>query len=170
MSSTAPPEPGGGLPLWLRAVGSTLVLPGLVAGVIPLLLPADGLGLETFRWAGVIPLGAGLLVLGWTISDFATVGGGTLAPWDPPQQLVGGRLYRIVRNPMYLGVLAIIGGLGLLRQSAAVLGYGAAMAIVFHLRVIGWEEPALRRQFGVPYEAYLTRTPRWVPRWRRGSR
>jgi protein-S-isoprenylcysteine O-methyltransferase Ste14 len=118
----------------------------------------------------VAPLVAGLLVLGWTILDFATAGGGTLAPWDPPRQLVTHRLYQVVRNPMYLGVLATIGGLGLIRESTAVLWYTLAMAMVFHLRVVGWEEPALGRQFGEPYQAYLANTPRWIPRWLRSSR
>ena len=45
-----------------------------------------------------------------------------------------------------------------------VLASAAVAWVVFHLRVITHEEPALRRQFGPAYEAYLCRVPRWLPR------
>jgi protein-S-isoprenylcysteine O-methyltransferase Ste14 len=38
------------------------------------------------------------------------------------------------------------------------------MALVFHLRVVTFEEPALTRQFGEQFAAYLRQVPRWIPR------
>ena len=52
----------------------------------------------------------GLAAYLWCAWEFATAGRGTPAPVDPPKILVARGLYRIVRNPMYVGVLLILLG------------------------------------------------------------
>ena len=64
----------------------------------------------TGRPSGVIALAAGIAGLAWCLRDFALVGRGTPAPFDPPQQLVATGLYRWVRNPMYLSALSLLVG------------------------------------------------------------
>lgn len=168
MTVPAPAGPASGPPLAFRVLLSTLLLPGVVAGLIPWWIFSNpmrlSLELGPWHWLGVAPLAAGLTVLVATIVDFAVVGRGTLAPWDAPQHLVTTRRYRWVRNPMYLGVLAIILGEGMLWQSGGVLIYGEVVAVAFHLRVIAWEEPTLRQEFGEAYADYCRRVPRWWPR------
>jgi len=44
--------------------------------------------------------------------------------------------------------------------------YAAVVFAGFFLFVLGYEEPALRRQFGAEYEAYCSNVPRWIPRIR----
>lgn len=140
----------------------------MVAGLLPWWVQSSPIRLPLafgpWRWLGLLPLGAGLALLLATILDFAVVGRGTLAPWDAPRQLVTSRRYRWVRNPMYLGVLSLILGQGLLLQSGGVLALAGVLAGVFHLRVVYWEEPVLRRQFGPEFEAYRAAVPRWIPR------
>jgi protein-S-isoprenylcysteine O-methyltransferase Ste14 len=48
--------------------------------------------------------------------------------------------------------------------SLALLAYAGAMAVVFHLFVIDYEEPTLRRRFGSAYLEYQRMVPRWIPR------
>ena len=60
------------------------------------------------------------------------------------------------------------GSQALLLGSRAVLGWAACIALAFHLFVLFWEEPDLRRRFGADYEAYCRRVPRWLPRPPRG--
>lgn len=103
------------------------------------------------------------------IWDFARVGRGTLAPVDPPRQLVVRGLYRYVRNPMYLSVTTIVLGELILTRSIALLIYWAIWFAVVNAFVIGYEEPTLRRQFGASYESYRETVPRWIPTFRPGS-
>lgn len=156
------------MPLWVRATAMTILLPGMVAGLIPYRLARGAWALPFASaltpWLGWPLLLLGIAVLFLTIWAFAWSGGGTLAPWDAPTTLVQGGLYRWVRNPMYLGVLATILGQGLLWSSLGVLIYAVAIAIAFHARVVHFEEPVLRRQFGAPFVAYLRAVPRWIPR------
>ncbi len=109
----------------------------------------------------------GLVLAGWCFFDFAARGHGTPAPWDPPRNLVLSGPYRHVRNPMYLGILAILAGEAVFFRSTALLVWTALTAIGFHLAVVLYEEPGLRARFGVDYERYLAVVPRWLPRFRR---
>ena len=109
-------------------------------------------------------MGIGVVLLGTCIWEFARRGRGTLAPVDPPTELVVRGLYRYVRNPMYLSVTMIVLGEVILTGSRGLLGYWAVWFAAVNLFVIGYEEPALRRRFGPTYERYRATVGRWVPR------
>lgn len=160
--------------LALRALVAFLALPGTATLLVPwLLLRWSGADVVSApaRIAGAIVAAAGAVVLGWCVIDFARVGRGTLAPIDPPTLLVRRGLYRVVRNPMYVGVLTVLVGEALAFGSWAIGLWAAALAIAFHMRVVRWEEPVLRATFGAPFEDYLREVPRWWPRGPRpGSR
>ena len=51
--------------------------------------------------------------------------------------------YRYVRNPMYLAVIELIAGQGLLIGGLPLLLYALAFSVVTHLFVLGYEEPTL---------------------------
>ena len=69
---------------------------------------------------------------------------------------------------MYLGVLTAIFGQAIAFGSWRVTEFGLIMAVVFHLVVIGIEEPHLRAKQGAAYDEYCRRVPRWFGR-RRGD-
>jgi protein-S-isoprenylcysteine O-methyltransferase Ste14 len=150
--------------LLLRALISFLVLPGTFAGLIPAWIVSDdpwrGHGLSI----GAVPFIAGAAVLLWCVRDFYVFGRGTLAPWDPPKHLVIVGLYRFTRNPMYFGILLLTAGWSLLAASPLLAGYIVLLVIAFHLRVVLYEEPRLRRQFGEEWVRYSATVPRWIPR------
>jgi protein-S-isoprenylcysteine O-methyltransferase Ste14 len=115
------------------------------------------------------PLGAALAVAGaplaiWCVAVFVTAGHGTPAPFDAPRRFVAVGPYRWVRNPMYLGGFAFLGGAALWVRSPAMLLLAAAGLVLAHLFVLVYEEPALAREFGMPYQEYRQRVHRWVPR------
>jgi protein-S-isoprenylcysteine O-methyltransferase Ste14 len=159
------------MPVWLRAALFIVVMPGAIAGWLPLWIGgasarAPHAPSTVAQWAGVALVAAGWAVLLWCARDFATRGRGTLSPTDPPRALVTAGFYRFTRNPMYVGVVAAIVGFALWLQSRGVLLYAAAMALVFHLRVLLFEEPTLRQMFGAEYDAYCARVPRWLAPFR----
>jgi protein-S-isoprenylcysteine O-methyltransferase Ste14 len=99
-----------------------------------------------------------------TAFRFAIVGLGTPAPIAPTKTLVASGLHRYVRNPMYISVLLVVVGESLLYDSWPVARYGLFLWFAFHLFVLVYEEPTLRRQFGDSYVEYCRRTRRWLPR------
>jgi protein-S-isoprenylcysteine O-methyltransferase Ste14 len=172
--------PGPGWPgLWLiiRSLAWAVLIPGLFAGYVPWryfglrnvqLDPQNPLHIIGLL---CIAIGAGLL--GTCIWEFARSGRGTLAPVDPPRELVVKGLYRYVRNPMYLSVTTVVLGEFLLTGSRQLLVYWAIWFAAANLFVIGYEEPTLRQRFGTSYERYQAEVGRWVPRlharWRGAS-
>jgi protein-S-isoprenylcysteine O-methyltransferase Ste14 len=122
------------------------------------------LGFAPFRLLGALCLLLGLPALLDSFARFALQGLGTPAPIAPPRHLVVTGLYRYVRNPMYVGVVALIIGQGLVFGSTAVLEYGAVVWLGFHLFVIAYEEPTLRHTFGDEYRQFQANVRRWIPR------
>jgi protein-S-isoprenylcysteine O-methyltransferase Ste14 len=90
----------------LRTVVFAIFVPGTVAVLVPRwILPAGA------RWhtdaAGIFALSlaaAGAAIYFWcAFWVFASYGHGTPLPLDPPKRLVAHELYRVMRNPMYMG-------------------------------------------------------------------
>jgi len=156
------------------AVGSAvffLIVPGAMAGLIPWLLTGWQLRDPLPYWLpmrvlGVILLFAGLIVLIQAFVRFVVEGLGTPAPISPPERLVVGGVYRYVRNPMYVAVLATIVGQVLLLGQLGLLLYTAAFWLIAAAYVRWYEEPALTRRFGADYETYRRAVPAWWPRLR----
>lgn len=145
------------------------IAPGMVGGWVPYALTGwewrlPLLGVPSGRVLGVFLLAAGLAVVLESFARLAFEGRGTPAPIAPAATLVVSGLYRYVRNPMYLGVLAVVVGQALLLGSLALLAYAGVLWLLFHLFVLGYEERALRRQFGGSYETYQAHVRRWCPR------
>lgn len=121
-------------------------------------------GLIDTRIVGVIAILIGLACLLECFGRFAFEGRGTPAPVAQTEILVVSGLYRFVRNPMYVAVLTIVLGEGLLFGNTLLFAYAIALWIVFHLFVKFYEEPQLVRRFGASYETYRQDVPRWWPR------
>src|ERR671916_2870500 len=97
----------------------SLLAPGVVMGPIPWLLTRWQVREPLPYWAPMRVLGgvllvAGLIVLVGAFVRFVVEGLGTPAPVAAPERLVVGGVYRYVRNPMYVAVLAVIVGQALL--------------------------------------------------------
>ena len=158
----------------LRAIA---VLPFTVLVIIPAVLLFLTRNLDSiWGWEypfGVLQIagGSALILLGFyllvsTIVLFSTVGGGTLAPWEPPRKLVVAGVYRHVRNPMISGVLLVLLGESALFCSPAVLAWCAFFFMGNAAYFQFSEEPGLIRRFGDEYLEYKRNVPRWIPRLR----
>jgi protein-S-isoprenylcysteine O-methyltransferase Ste14 len=152
----------------LRSLLFLILAPGMVAGYIPLGLLRSGTQIETGIFAYLaFPLWLiGGIILLWSFWNFLREGRGTPAPIDPPKELVAVGFYRYVRNPMYVGILAMILGHFLWFGHWNLLLYSIVVFVAFNTFVTYYEEPTLRRNFGAAYEEYCRRVPRWIPRFR----
>jgi protein-S-isoprenylcysteine O-methyltransferase Ste14 len=142
--------------LLLKNLLFAILVPGLIAGWIPLRYFARVVSWPAgdWRWpqpAGLLLFVISLLLLLHCLWLFATYGHGTPAPVDPPVKLVQRGAYRWVRNPMYLGVLGVVAGEGLFLWSIDVAVYLFCLGCCFQL-------------FGAMYEDYRREVPRWWPR------
>ena len=86
---------------------------------------------------------------------FALQGLGTPAPIAPTPNLVVTGLYRYVRNPIYVAVVAVILGQAVLMGDWRLIVYGALLWLAFHVFVVAYEETHARadvweRVRGVP--------------------
>ena len=160
-----------------RHIASILLLPTTVTVVVPATMLAgepirqwvlhrtSGAGVAlTLAGVGIVALGLGLVVR--TVAYFATLGHGTLAPWDPPRRLVVAGVYRHVRNPMISGVALILVGEAVAFASRGLALWALTFFALNAVYIPAFEEPGLARRFGEDYLEYKRNVPRWVPRAR----
>ncbi|MGH3876722.1 MAG: methyltransferase family protein [Actinophytocola sp.] len=157
-------------------VGSIIFLvvaPGTVVGAIPWLLTGWDRADPMPAWApvpvevlGSVLLAAGVAVLLHAFGQFVAEGLGTPFPAAPPRHLVVGGLYRFVRNPMYVAVVAAALGEALLLGRADLLVYAVIVWAVTAAFVRFREEPVLSRRFGAEYTTYRRAVRAWWPRLR----
>ena len=163
------------LSMLIRHLASIAALPFVVTVVVPvwvarrnnisLRLGTTGLQIAAQN-VGVLVLAFGVFLFATSLRRFATEGEGTLAPWDPPRQLVLRGPYRYVRNPMISGVLFILFGEALLLLSKPHFVWTLIFLAMNMLVIPLVEEPDLRRRFGQAYVDYCRHVPRLFPRLR----
>jgi len=145
----------------------TIVAPGTLTVGVPALIiwltgaRPDGAPLVAAACAVLV---TGIAVFLWCVFDFIVRGRGTPDPNRPPTELVTRGMFRLVRNPMYVGVVTVLAGEALLFLSAVLLAWAIVVALGFHLRVVVYEEPTLARSFGAAWDDYRRRVRRWLPR------
>ncbi|HEY1815149.1 MAG TPA: isoprenylcysteine carboxylmethyltransferase family protein [Kofleriaceae bacterium] len=146
---------------WVLAVFSVV---GLLAGWLPAycdrvgLLVIDG---DLARWLGVALFAIGgalriapVYVLGKRFSGLVAI--------QKDHQLVTDGIYRVIRNPSYLGVLVMVGGWALAFRSVLGLVLAALLVPPLVARMTS-EEALLAKHFGAAYDAYRARTWRLIP-------
>jgi protein-S-isoprenylcysteine O-methyltransferase Ste14 len=146
-----------------------VLAPGTVVGLVPWCISrwqmhTPFFGSAVFRVLGVLLIAAGIPALLASFARFALQGIGTPAPVFPTKRLVVSGFYRYVRNPMYVAVVSIVLGQALLLGNVWVLAYGLCAWLVTHLFVLYYEEPTLRKNYGMEYLEFCAHVPRWLPR------
>jgi protein-S-isoprenylcysteine O-methyltransferase Ste14 len=152
-----------------------LAAPGVVAGLVPWWITRWQSQTPFAGWAAFRLLGGALILAGaafliHAFARFVTEGAGTPAPVAPTERLVVGGVYRYVRNPMYLAVLAVIVGQALVLGQLHLLTYAGIVGAAMAAFVRWYEEPMLARQFGREYDEYRREVPGWWPRFTKSYR
>jgi protein-S-isoprenylcysteine O-methyltransferase Ste14 len=152
----------------LRHLFAVAVLPFTVTVLVPIWIArANGLHVVwgqtaatlALQAAGAVVLGVGLVLFAASLRRFATEGRGTLAPWDPPRQLVVQGPYRFVRNPMISGVVLVLCGEAALLVSRPHAIWALTFAAINLVYIPLFEEPQLAVRFGDSYRAYCRHVP-----------
>ena len=103
----------------------------------------------------------GLALVAAAISNFSRAG--TPVPTNEPTRvLVTTGIHGWTRNPLYLGMFLLYGGIGLAAQSPWILILTLPLAITIRYGVVAREEAYLERRFGDAYRDYKARVRRWV--------
>ena len=86
----------------------------------------------------------------------------------PPRAAGRDRAVRAVRNPLYLGNIALWVGFAI---AARLLWLAPIILVLLALEyhaIVRWEEPLLESRLGEAYRDYAARVPRWIPSFNRG--
>lgn len=126
-------------------------------------LPALALDLSWRHALGGIVAGAGILLVmsaGYSFRKART----TVNPTKPDTSstVVATGIYRVSRNPMYLGVLFVLAGWALFLSHALPFLFLPAFVAYMNRFQIAPEERALHAKFGVEYESYKINVRRWL--------
>lgn len=139
---------------------ATLLLGLLLDWLLPIYVLATLLGSWTRGFIGGLLVASGAAVAIAGRQRFVEAGT-NVNPWKPALNLATAGVYRYVRNPMYAGMMLLVGGFGVAFASDWTLVLLVAMAFALRNGVIVREERYLEQKFGDEYRAYKARVPRW---------
>lgn len=88
--------------------------------------------------------------------------GTAVIPHRPATRLVTTGVYRLTRNPMYLGMALLYVAFAIVFDSLLALVLLPVVLVVIQTHVIAKEEAYLQRKFDDEYLAYKTRVRRWI--------
>jgi protein-S-isoprenylcysteine O-methyltransferase Ste14 len=140
-------------------------LAGLVIGYAiewfwPLPIAPAGLAIA-LRLLGVLVIIGGAGLIGSAMSRFRSAGTSP-DPHEPTTTIATTGPYKFTRNPMYLGMTLILGGLAFLGNALWPLIAVIPVVWWIHTQVIAKEEAYLEAKFGAEYLALKARVRRWL--------
>jgi protein-S-isoprenylcysteine O-methyltransferase Ste14 len=138
------------------------LLAGIVISVtLHLLLPLQQILVFPWRLFGFLPLFVGIVLN--VLADRAfKCHNTTVKPLEKSSALVTAGVFKISRNPMYLGMSLIILGIAMLLGSASPFAVAVLLAVLFDRLFISTEERMLEETFGDRFREYCKRVRRWI--------
>jgi protein-S-isoprenylcysteine O-methyltransferase Ste14 len=134
-----------------------VVLMGLGHVLCPVAIWING----PWRWLGLLPIAVGLVLPLYHALVFVRAGT-SFKPFTEPDRLVTSHMYRFSRNPMYLGLGLMLGGLAIILGSVTPLVVVVLFLLAIDRLVIPHEQRMLEARFGQAYRDYRQRVRRWV--------
>lgn len=112
-------------------------------------------------WVGIVPCLLGIAITVGAARSFADAGT-PLRPFEESKALVTDGLFRVSRNPMYLGMITTLIGVAILLGTVAPFLPLPIFFFILQHCFVKPEEEFLERQFGEPYREYRSRVRRWM--------
>jgi protein-S-isoprenylcysteine O-methyltransferase Ste14 len=114
-----------------------------------------------WRFAGLLLVGVGAVLAVLAAQAFKRHQT-SIRPFERPAALITGGVYRLSRNPIYLGMTVMLLGIAVFLGSAGALATVPALLVVLDRRFVTNEERMLARVFGARFDTYRRRVRRWV--------
>ena len=128
---------------------------------IHFVLPGSGFLFFPWNMSGLILIIAGA-VLNVVADQVLKKANTTVRPFEESANLVTGGVFRISRNPMYLGMILILTGVSLILGSVSPFLIVVIFAVVIYYRFITSEEKMLAEKFKADWQQYKGCVRRWI--------
>ena len=113
------------------------------------------------KYLGVGMIAFGLFIVMWPAVTFGKAGT-PIKPFEDSTRLVTNGMYRISRNPMYLGMVVVLLGIAVLLGSASPFLIAPIFGWLIQTRFVKFEEALLENTFGDEYLRYKQKVRRWL--------
>jgi protein-S-isoprenylcysteine O-methyltransferase Ste14 len=133
----------------------------VVMAALHFTLPIATLIHPPYTYLGILLVGGGLWMVIWAARLFSRAGT-PIKPFERSTHLVTGGPYRITRNPMYLGMVAGLIGVGLLLGSLSPWLVIPAFVYAIQRFFVRHEEALMEERFGEDYLRFKSRVRRWI--------
>lgn len=142
---------------WLFRHRTSIPLP---VGLALLAFPSPARAPAVLVPAGLLAAAAGEALRLWAVRHIGAI---SRTRSDRLGPVVATGPFAHVRNPIYVGNIALWLGFALAaRLPWAAAGVGAVVGLEYHA-IVRWEERLLEARHGDTYRAYTARVPRWMP-------
>lgn len=125
------------------------------------LIPVPAFLSPPSTYSGFLIIGIGIVLALWSRSLFLR-NSTTLQPSEEPTVLVTSGPFRISRNPIYLGMAAILLGVAVFQGTLVTFVFPVLFMLLTGVLIIPGEEQMLEKLFGETYRAYKKRVRRWI--------
>ena len=139
-------------------IAMTLVL---IAATTHFLTPLRTAHLYSSKTLGATVGVIGFTVMVWAWAQFKQRGV-AICPTEETARLLTDGVYRLTRNPMYLGMTLMLAGLAAWMGSLPFYAAAAGFFGIIHPAFCPYEEEKLTTRLGSQYQAYTSRVRRWV--------
>jgi protein-S-isoprenylcysteine O-methyltransferase Ste14 len=147
---------------WLFRQRTWLPLPIAAALILVPASAAYAYSNAPLRIAGLALIAAGESLRLWSVHHIGAISrtrSGRLGP------LISSGPFAIVRNPLYIGNIALWAGFTVFARLLWLLPIIVAVLACEYNAIVRWEEELLASRLGDSYRAYLGRVHRWLPSW-----
>jgi protein-S-isoprenylcysteine O-methyltransferase Ste14 len=117
--------------------------------------------------AGVAVTVLGELIRLWSVHHIGVISRTRSERLGP---LVASGPFAILRNPIYVGNIALWVGFALIARLVWLAPVMLLLLALEYHAIVRWEERLLESRFGDAYRAYAALVPRWIPTFNRGER
>ncbi len=125
------------------------------------LVPAAQLVPAPWTLLGILPLTIGAAMSTMAEQAFHRAGT-TVQTCKASSALVTNGLYQITRNPMYLGLSLALGGVAVILGTLTPWAMVILFVLIVDRQFVVREEQMLAQRFGNDWQAYASRTRRWL--------